>query len=255
METEAHVRDARNVFVRSCAVLDHHLVELGYPSLSIVDRDEHKKLASAHPSNNAPEMKRCAMDGFDDAPHYDARVFSQAASSLCHRLSARISAAREKATKAWGREHPKILVIDRGPPDRYFLSALAEIGGSGTQRRSIKNFNQMSEALTAEFKNVRVDRLEGKSLSYQLALFQEADIVVAQHGAALANLVWAHPRIGTVEILPRGLRPNISVLFEDLAGCLGQRYEQVAQVHPHDEVSIDEVVGALHRLTNGRPAG
>jgi capsular polysaccharide biosynthesis protein len=52
---------------------------------------------------------------------------------------------------------------------------------------------------------VLLAKIEKTSLAYQLNPFRQADIVVAQHGAALGNLVWARESIGVVEIVPKPL--------------------------------------------------
>ncbi|MEQ9121403.1 MAG: glycosyltransferase family 61 protein, partial [Alphaproteobacteria bacterium] len=44
--------------------------------------------------------------------------------------------------------------------------------------------------------------LSGRSVEEQAALFREADVIVAVHGAALANLVFSPPGQKIIELLP-----------------------------------------------------
>lgn len=46
--------------------------------------------------------------------------------------------------------------------------------------------------------------LEGMSLDEQASIFASAEVIVAPHGAALANLVFAQEGVRVIEIMPRG---------------------------------------------------
>jgi capsular polysaccharide biosynthesis protein len=91
-------------------------------------------------------------------------------------------------------------------------------------------------------------RLEEKPLAYQIALFQAADVIIGQHGAALANLIWARKGIDVVEIVPQDLEADVKDYFGSLARCLGQRYHPIQQFHRHGEVNIGEILCVLDEI-------
>lgn len=67
-------------------------------------------------------------------------------------------------------------------------------GINGSARRSIPNMTKVTQVLEdflrARGMRLRVVKLETMDIMEQIALFQNASGVVAQHGAALANTVW-----------------------------------------------------------------
>lgn len=67
-------------------------------------------------------------------------------------------------------------------------------GRNGATRRSIGNIEQVEQVVRTFLRTrhieLRVVELEGMGIMEQLALFQNASGVIAQHGAALANTVW-----------------------------------------------------------------
>jgi hypothetical protein len=245
MTSVSVVFNARQVLVRSCAIFDRQLRELRYPALTILDRDEHQELGRTGAWHDGLRLKRFEFPSFDRTDCYDPHIFRNAADTLSARLLPEIDTAKKSVAQLWQAAGPKILLIDRGPSDDYYLREGRE---SGRQRRSIANFEDLRAALTVTHSNICVALLEGTTLSYQIALFQTADIVIAQHGAALANLVWAKPTTGSIEIAPADLTANNAPIFGSLADSLGQRSERVMQSHRHGEVSADDVLRAIDRL-------
>ena len=65
---------------------------------------------------------------------------------------------------------------------------------NGAARRSIENIEEVEQVvrtfLRARHMELRVVKLESMGILEQVALFQNASGVIAQHGAALANTVW-----------------------------------------------------------------
>ena len=86
----------------------------------------------------------------------------------------------------------KVLLIERMPPAAYFLKK-AKIKGAGASRRSIKNHNELKRAIQKsihpdfEFQNVRLEKMSFKE---QVKAFNDATLVIGQHGAGLGNAVW-----------------------------------------------------------------
>lgn len=86
----------------------------------------------------------------------------------------------------------KIILVERIPLDTEIKSrAISKVGGSS--RRSILNHDELSIALKSmikppyEFLNLQMENL---SFSQQALFFDSAVIMIAQHGAALANALW-----------------------------------------------------------------
>jgi len=86
----------------------------------------------------------------------------------------------------------KILLIERLPPDSYFIKNAADKGGGNT-RRSILNHEDLAYILRSmvrppfEFHNLQ---LENMTFKEQIHYFDRALIVIGQHGAGLANCIW-----------------------------------------------------------------
>ncbi len=98
--------------------------------------------------------------------------------------------------KAYGltksKNRNKVLLINRVPADKYF-SVDAKNMGSGSERRSIKNhkeFEKMIRSMTGsdyEFHNLQLEKM---SMQDQVSYFDSAAVVIGQHGAGLANILW-----------------------------------------------------------------
>ncbi|MDP9117173.1 MAG: glycosyltransferase family 61 protein [Actinomycetota bacterium] len=74
--------------------------------------------------------------------------------------------------------------------------------GTGVNNRTVSNEEEVVSALVASgFQAIDPAVL---SVSEQIRAFAEASVVVAPHGAALANLVFASPGAGVVELFPAG---------------------------------------------------
>lgn len=102
-----------------------------------------------------------------------------------------------KAAFSWTRQALAGLRRSRsGTPRRLYISR-----GPARWRR-LRNEDCVIAALAAQgFTAVAMD---GMSLDEQAALFCGAEIIVAPHGAALANLVFAREGLTLVEIMPSG---------------------------------------------------
>jgi hypothetical protein len=256
-EEIGEVNAARRVYLRSCVLFDPLLRELGLPGPRILPRRLHKWLGRFLGVLPASLSFRCfTIRGFDAPSAYDLRVFRNVSKLLREKLREKIDRAAEAISWPEGGAVPRVVLIDRAAPNPYYLSAAKKgrTTGAGSSRRSIANFEAVAEALRLSGASPRVETLEGKSLDFQIALFQSADIVVAQHGAALCNMLWARPSTAIVEILPQG--PEITRPlnhFSELAGCLGLAYRSVGQNGPHGAVDVTLVTAALRELIEAMP--
>ncbi len=95
----------------------------------------------------------------------------------------------------------KILLIERLPSDEFYLRD-SKRRGAGATRRSIKNHAELKETIRAlvdskfEFYNVQ---LENMPFEQQIEYFDSAAVVIAQHGAGLANMIWMQEKSNVVE--------------------------------------------------------
>jgi hypothetical protein len=81
--------------------------------------------------------------------------------------------------------------------------------------------------------------LEVLSFENQIQLFSETSLLVAQHGAGLANLVFAPKGIRVLEIFER---TNVNQCFERLSGLCGHVHEGVIFDRDDDTASVIEKV-------------
>jgi hypothetical protein len=184
---------------------------------------------------------------------YDAPAFRNASETLRARLCKQIEAAADALLTSESGAGPKVLLIDRGTLDPRYLTAGARIRGTGRSRRSIANIEALEEGLREAGVNLRVETLEGSTLAFQIALFRHADIIIAQHGAALCNMIWARPETAILEIVPEG--DGITSLqnhFSELARCLGLQYRSVKQPGKHGAVDLALVSGEVWELLKSR---
>ncbi len=186
--------------------------------------------------------------GYDHPHKYNKDIFSNVSEILRRRLSEQIATEQSNITRNFDKNGQKIVLINRGSPHDFYASDNCEIKTAGQQRRSIGNFDALASTLKDRYGNLVSVGLEGRSLSYQIALFQVADIVISQHGAALANLIWAREGINVIEISPRDLHPNCREAFGLLARCSRQNYYRIEQSHSHGDVNISDIVVTLDEI-------
>jgi len=132
---------------------------------------------------------------------------------------------------------PRVLIIDRSVTNYDER----ENKSNGALRRSIPNLHDLFSKLDP-IVDVDFVTLEDKNLKEQIELFSAADIVVAQHGASLSNLLWCKPSAWVIEIIDPQKRPPY---FEALADRLALNYVSVPQQHVHSEIDIDSLVSII----------
>lgn len=161
--------------------------------------------------------------GYDSPTHYDLRAFS------IFRKYVQSAASEIEPDNT-----PNILVVERGAPNPFYLSDLTERPGSGTSRRSIRNHAELVACLGRYHANVVNVALEDVSLGKQAALFSSARVIVAQHGAALANLIFCRPGVQVIEV---GVARSGCRHFSNLADVMGLRYALCPQESRHASVN------------------
>jgi len=78
---------------------------------------------------------------------------------------------------------------------------------SGSQRRSIQNFQELYLFCISYYKKYKILRISLEYLPFfqQYLLFRNAKIIILQHGAALSNLIFMKPKTTIIEIIPNSL--------------------------------------------------
>lgn len=207
--------------VRSCGPMDRLLEELGLSELLIIPRKVHSKLVS---ENRYPTKRITGKDYKGGEGNYRSEDFASIRQYLCDRLQPKEKVIGEP------------ILIDRGAPPPFYSSKDCELKTSARQRRSIPNIEQLRSDVQTLCGNCFLYYLENLSLQEQATVFGSAPLVIAQHGAALANILWMSRGAGVIEILPRGLPHTRSTLFSELSGAFGLHYWLVPQEGDHAPV-------------------
>ena len=232
----------KRLFVRSCGPLDPLIKELGDDCIEIIDKDQHRQLAEvgSHKGSDEKgvELRLVTVRGCDWPCAYDKRKFTRAREVL---LSIDAFQRERRLLKdEWSPR--RILLIKREPSLAFYNSERSEIKTSGQERRSIANQDELYRSLRGRWVGCLCVSTETLTIARQVALFSLADIIIAQHGAALANVVWARQNATVIEIFPytSGFEKEVD-FFGHLCRCMGLRYRRVLQSHEHSDVDIDEV--------------
>ena len=143
-----------------------------------------------------------------------------------------------------------VLVIDRREPDQARTEAAGQARPTGAQRRSIPNLADLAAALEV-LGPVRVVDPASMSPVEQIEAYSQAEVVVGQHGAGLANIVWTSPGARVVEIQPP-VGPSVRGLFGELASSMGRGYAMVRQDELHAPIDVSAVVAAARAMTPPR---
>jgi hypothetical protein len=233
-----------DILIRSCAIFDSLLQQLKLPRLTTMKPADHAALAQAL---TALDPVRLTIHGYDVARRHDRQVFDLVRRQLFLRLADEIEQETRQIEQDFVGGGPRIAIVARLPPDKFYASRECEARGSGAQRRSIPNFDELCATVHDLSDNMLVTALEGRSLYYQMALFSSVDIVICQHGAALANLIWAKPGTQLIEIIPDSMPPGQQGTFVRLADCLGIEHRRLSQSSLHapvDAATLSRLVKA-----------
>jgi hypothetical protein len=231
MEQEKSQAKPSKSAIRSCGPMDRHLRVLNYPNLEIISPFKHKVVTSGvFKKFVAGET----LSGFDHYDHYDQSVFREAAKIIKARLGVKAGVVSNQS--------PKVIAINRSV-DHFYNSRHSEKKTSGNQRRSIPNFGDLEKHLASTCPDFKAVVLENTSLADQIELFQPADVIIAQHGAALVNILFARPGTKIIEIAP----PQQPLeYFSRLAECLGLNYCCYHQAGVHADVDPQAIAALLN---------
>lgn len=221
------------IYVRDCGPMDRILKEVGFPRVHILDRDQHQRNASQTTMDGRP-MRHETVDGMDCTDgDYPVAAMRQAVDILRSQMQSR----GHQSAQAPAKER-KVVLINRSV-DPYYNSAAAELPTSGLQRRSIRNFAEARSVLEIVRPELVDVVLENATLAEQMALFASADVIIAQHGAALANVIWCQPGTRVIEIAPRGYKDWI---FSSLSKAFDLDHRLVHQEGQHGDCDIPGLI-------------
>lgn len=126
-------------------------------------------------------------------------------------------------TRAWLRT---LFPAKKSGPEKFFISRR-----DAPQRRLINEADLEKQLTAAGFTSVELGRLP---VAEQAGLFSSVKCVVAQHGAGLANMVFAPPGAVLVELCAS---PKTPPCYKNLAAAAGLRYAVVLGHLPDKPVS------------------
>jgi capsular polysaccharide biosynthesis protein len=124
-----------------------------------------------------------------------------------------------------------------------------------TGTRTLANEGQLEKLLHA--KGFETHFMEQYSLATQARLIREAEVIVATHGAGLANLMFARPRTHVIEIVPAGRynatcypeKSRVFGLHHQLVFAERARFKQILRVSLGDiETALDQTQRQEYRL-------
>jgi len=140
----------------------------------------------------------------------------------------------------------KITVVDRLSSGSFNKTPAAEVPASGQAVRSTPNLSTLARKFLGSFETPPWAIVDAAKISpqQQLQTFASTSLLIAQHGAGLANMLWM-PSGGTVvEIQPP--RPTYEPpFFRNLAAACGHSYLRVSQQHDHADVPEEEFRAAV----------
>jgi hypothetical protein len=205
--------------------MDKHILNLYYPNLAVINSKDEIKTADNVFSED--------LYGFDGIEFYDKLPFNQARKILQNKLKDELDVIRKN-------KQPEVILIKR-ELDFFYSSELSEIKSSGIQRRDILNFIDLETAILKKFPSAETLVLENLTLAEQVIKFSSAKVIVAQHGASLANLIFARPGSVVLEIIPN-TRPHFFKIFRELAMTLALDYRYSVMPSDHSNCDVEDII-------------
>ena len=150
-------------------------------------------------------------------------------------------------SRAASMNRPEIVLLERGPALDFYNSEWSEIRSSAADRRCISNPLDLKASL-ASLGTTRVVDSSRWDPYVAAAAYGDADILVGQYGAGLANMLWLKQGSLIVEIrAPERLNVDPwDDCYLSLAGAIGCRFVRiVAQANWHGYVECEQVRDAI----------
>ena len=149
------------------------------------------------------------------------------------------------------------VVLDRGPAHPFYtgdavgMRGTPEIEGTGSSRRSLPNADVIGQRVGGHL-TTRVVDAAALAPPAQVDVFARAQVLVGQHGAGLANMIWMRAPGLVVEILPREVRGVPRGIYRSLARALSLEYVAVPQDGLHAGVDPGAVDAAVASFLGSR---
>tara|TARA_X000000950_G_C13733914_1_gene585469 strand:+ start:71 stop:907 length:837 start_codon:yes stop_codon:yes gene_type:complete len=238
---EKNIFNYEYIYIDDPKIMKKHLKNIFPKKIKFYREDYHSEI----------NMSKTLI-GFDQKDNYPLKLIRESTEELKCLLSN--SQIFEKENNIDSEKTKKILIINRCKPDKFYSSDECERKGSGIERRSTPNLINIKNLL--ENYNYKFIDLENDSLKNQIKLFGEHDFIIAQHGAALSNIIFCKKNSIIIEIRPRRDKKD-SVLnssqykqqnhFEILSQSLGLKYFEVFQEHNHSEFNLKDIVDLIKK--------
>jgi hypothetical protein len=218
---EMHESTASKFTFPNCGFMNRHLIFLNELGFDIEIADERSHLS---------KFDCRTYIGWDHESLYRYAQIEKTTDFIRNRL---------KLTKFENEFNPKIVIVNRS------VSKLKEddFDSYGIDRRATPNLFELKQELEKNWE-VHFVQLEEMSLLNQIKLFRSADVVVAQHGAALANLVWCQQQTRVFEISDNQIR---TPAFEMLSRRMNLDYTRVPQASSHSNVDIHYLLRLIEK--------
>ena len=146
----------------------------------------------------------------------------------------------------------RVTLLNRGLSPDFYSTDKAEVIGSGAEIRSVPNMSDLERCLMQHGVLSCIDAAVLPP-DTQVRQFMKTDILIAQHGAGLSNMLWMSPGSTVVEIQPP-LPQTVDQIFSNLAAAMGIKHVVFRQEHEHSEidpVALDSIVKAVREGNHG----
>lgn len=182
------------------------------------------------------------LRGLDDPTTFDRRVLERARDAMLRILD--IPSTSVPASVA------HVVVVDRATSEDFYHGPESETHMSGGERRSTPNLAGLIPMLGGDVDVELVD-LARIAPRDQFRLMQRKTILVAQHGAAFAHMLWMPEGSTIIEIAPP-LPSQVEEIFSSLSTVMGHQYRRVAQQSVHADVDLPEVRALVDEALQSR---
>ncbi len=183
-------------------------------------------------------MKLAVLAGMDNPQNFNREKLIAGCASVRNRIELpSIQSVRGE----------QILIIDRATSENFYHEQGSETHMSGKERRHVPNLIEFKDAINSA-QNAEIIDFARMTPHEQVRKAESATVLIGQHGAGLAHMIWLSPGSHVVEIAPP-LPSQVQNIFQKLAITLGHTYQRVRQESVHATVEIDLLASAL----NNRP--
>ena len=174
-------------------------------------------------------QERVMLRGWDDPTRFHSASLRAFATVLSERAG-----GPDAATSS-----PRVTVLERRTSPTFYTSTSSEVFSSGTDFRSWPNTDEAVDAIQGRGEIQVVDTAAMPPVE-QVQLFAATEVLLAQHGAGLSNMVFMKPGTTVIEIKPP-LESVISTIYSNLASAMGLGYLSVEQENEHAPVPASTI--------------